>query len=108
MGLRRLRAMPTPRITHPAEWISVCQNAQTLVDLGWAPEAITLGWHPLDLFGCSADGGFEGLAVWLRRRRLALIDNRSAIAVGSDARRHIFNRRTDDSAVYLWDLGVQK
>jgi hypothetical protein len=63
----------------------------------------------MDLWGCSpVPGGntdHEGLAVWLDGRRILLLDERTCIVeTGPDAR-SIFNRRSTEGAVFLWDLG---
>jgi hypothetical protein len=74
---------------------------------GWAEKAITLGWHSLELFGASpAAGGnphLDGLAVWLRSRRLLLINERSAIAA-EGMQRSVFSRFNPIPARYLWEL----
>ena len=105
LGLKRLRLMPAPRITDPSAWPEIISDATRIADEGWAARAIGLGWSALDLFGCSIDGEYEALAVWLRTRRIILIDERSAITVANDGRRHVFNRRDHEGAILLWELG---
>ena len=104
-GLDGLQAMRPPRITNPAAWPEIVADAVRITDEGWVARAIDLGWLALDLFGCSPNGEYEGLAVWLRTRRIILIDEHSAIAVADDARRHVFNRRDHEGAILLWELG---
>jgi hypothetical protein len=106
MGLNSLRLNRPPRITNPEVWSVIVADAAGIASEGWARMALALGWHPLDLFGCSADGDFEGLAVWLAGRRLVLIDEQSAI-VAEGGRRSVFNRREHDGAVHLWELGTK-
>lgn len=105
LGLKRLRLMPAPRTTTPSAWLEIVADAARIADEGWAARATELGWSPVDLFGCSRDGEYEGLAVWLRSRRIVLIDENSAIAIAGDRRRAVFNRRDHEGAILLWELG---
>ncbi len=110
-GLASLRAKPAPRITRPDVWPEIVADAERLARCGWAAQALALGWEPLQLFGCSpAAGGIadlEGLAVWLAGRRIILLDSRSVIVANGPRSRSIFNRRSMDGAVFLWELGVR-
>lgn len=106
--LRGVALLPTfrPRqLTTWSMWDEVVEDAQRLIDSGWAARALALGWSPLDLFGVGPDGSesFEGLAVWLCRRRVLLLDDHSAIA--SDRRAYGFYNRRVGRAVFLWELG---
>lgn len=109
-GLARLSERTPPPLRHPEAWAEVIRDALSLRDCGWAEQALALGWHPLELFGCSRDGGgvFEGLAVWLAGRRLVLLDQTSAIARADDTYA-VFNRRPPAAAgeppVFLWNFG---
>lgn len=105
-GLNKLRVMIAPPITKPEVWPVIVEDAVGIASGGWARMALALGWNPLDLFGCSPDGDFEGLAVWLAGRRLVLVDERSAIVAEGD-RRSVFNRRGTEGAMFLWDLGAR-
>ena len=105
-GLIRLRTMVPPNVTHPEVWPVIVADAGVIASGGWARMALALGWHPLDLFGCSADGDYEGLAVWLAGRRPVLIDEHSAI-VAEGAGCSVFHRRGTEGAVFLWDLGAR-
>jgi len=106
-GLHRLRTEPGPRISEPALWGEIVDDAVRLAADDWAMKAITLGWHPHELFGASPAAGGEpyldGLAVWLRSRRLLLIDKWCAIVVDG-TQRAVFARFDPTGARYLWDL----
>jgi hypothetical protein len=111
-GLAALAAMSPPRRLKGAEaWLDAKADAARLAAGGWAANALALGWHPLELFGVGAKGSgdFEGLAVWLTRRRPILLDERRAVALGS-GRHFVFSRRTFDlsaagGVVFLWEFG---
>jgi len=106
-GVHRLRTEPGPHISNPALWGGIVDDAVRLAADHWAMKAITLGWHPHELFGASPAAGGEpyldGLAVWLRSRRLLLIDKRCAIVVDG-TERAVFSRFDPTGARYLWDL----
>ena len=106
-GLDRLQRDRQPRISNPGAWPVVVADALRLEKEGWAAQAIALGWHPLQLFGCSpavgGDPDLDSLAVWLAGRRLVLIDGRRAVAAEGDLR-SVFVRRSWEGAAFLWDL----
>ncbi len=107
-GLVRLQAMSAPRITRPQVWPEIVSDALRLASEGWAPQAIALGWGPLDLWGCSPDGGgnpdHEGLALWLDGRRILLLDERTCIVDAGAGARVVFTRRPFEGAVLLWEI----
>jgi hypothetical protein len=114
-GLERLHRSPPPARRPVAAWRAVTADALALAQSGWALDALALGWNPLDLFGCSMDGGaaFAGLAVWLEGDRLLLLDGASAIAARGNLRR-VFNRRaviqarpgSGSEVRFLWNMGT--
>jgi len=101
-GLARLARTSAPRGADRAVWRQVRADAQRIGDGGWATEALALGWSVEELFGVSADGVIEGLAVWLEGRRLVLIDATSAIAAGDGRRRFVFTRPGGAVLRLLW------
>ena len=107
LGLRKLEAMPVPRINNPKVWPDVVADALLLEAQGWAATAISLGWSPLQLWGVSplADpyDDEHGLAVWTTARPVVLIDEATAI-VRDGTRRHIYRRHDMTGARLLWDL----
>lgn len=108
-GLNALRTMAPPAGAASDEvWREIVGDAVKLARRGWVEQALALGWHPLDLFGCgTADDPFVGLAVWLAGRRVVLVDENSAMAI-SGTERSIFYRRPlgePPKPVLLWDLG---
>jgi hypothetical protein len=112
-GLSRLRRMPPPGGARSGEvWAQIITDAVTLGKQGWAEQALRLGWHPLDLFGCGKVGSenFESLAVWLSGRRVILLDMATAIATEGSA--HFVFYRLPLSAIkgsrpepiFLWEI----
>lgn len=108
-GLRTLRRHRPPPIARPEVWPEIVADAVRLVDQGWAQQALALGWEPLQLWGCSpAIGGnidMDGLAVRLCGRRIVLLDERTAILESGAGTHAVFNRRSMEGAVFLWNLG---
>lgn len=103
-GLKLLASRPAPRIRQADAWRTAVADSLRLARDGWAHTGLTLGWQPLDLWGCTTDGHFEGLAAWLSGRRLVLIDEGSAIAADGPLR-FIFTRRPAPAgAMLLWSL----
>lgn len=102
-GLLYLRGSPAPRITLPKVWSEIIADALRLADGGFAAQALSLGWEPLQLFGVSEDA--PGLAVWLAGRRILLLDDATCIVEAGPNSRAIFNRRPVAGAVFLWELG---
>lgn len=113
VGMERLTSRRPPRLTRPEIWAEVVADAQRLVTEGWAAQAVALGWSATDLFGIGPhdDWEFEGLAVWLRRRKLALIDADVAVAHGAASTAHFMRGGAGHGTmptiqpVPLWDFG---
>jgi hypothetical protein len=109
-GLQKLKGMAAPRMEAPEVWPVIVGDALRLASDGWASHALALGWEPLHLWGVSpATGGIadlEGLAVWLDSRRILLLDAASCVVENGPGSRSIFNRRSREGAVLLWELGV--
>ena len=107
-GLDRLRRERPPKVRNIAAWHEVVRDACWLANEGWAGKALSLGWHPLALYGIGPRSSvrFESLAVWLVGRRLVLLDSGTAIAA-SGPNRSIFHPPVigDGGAVFLWDFG---
>lgn len=108
-GLAALRVMAAPRITRPQVWLAIVADAVRLATDGWAAHALRLGWHPLELWGCSPERGgnmdHDSLAVWLDGRRVLLIDDSTCIVATGTVGRSVFNRRSvARGGVLLWDM----
>jgi hypothetical protein len=86
----------------------VLADAARLASEGWASQALALGWSPFDLFGAIAsqdgDPDGNGLAVWLRGRKVLAVTETCASVEESGGRAY-FNRRERSGAVLLWELG---
>jgi hypothetical protein len=102
-GLAALLVMPRPNMAEPEVWTTIVSDAVWLAESGWALQALKLGWEVRELFGVSADAGWQSLAVWLDGRRPLLIGERTAF-VDKDGWRAIFNRRPAAEAILLWEV----
>jgi hypothetical protein len=100
-GLIQLERMPAPRGATPEVWREVVSDAIRLRDDGWAAQALALGWEPIHLWGWSPDR--DGLAVMLRERRIALIDEASAIIDDGGKSRVYYWARPMPAAKLLWE-----
>lgn len=113
-GLDILKKRPCPHRRPVDAWRRATADAIGLAESGWAAAALSLGWHPMELFGCSSDGGgwFSGLAVWLAGDQPVMLDAHCAIARVGEHTARIFQRRADcltgerqgETVSYLWDL----
>lgn len=106
--LRRLEAMPAPRVIGRGAWRPIVDDAMRIARDGWAASALALGWSEADLFGIGPhdDVEFAGLAVWLRGRPIVVVDVARAIVADGD-RRAAYNRRSlrGVKSVLLWQFG---
>jgi len=111
VGLSLLRDAPMPRTANPTVWRESVEDALRLGREGWAFQALDLGWQPIDLFGVEPVGSDDdcrnGLAVWLERRRLVLIDADSAIVRLPNGHAYFHRKRDRSGAVLLWDVVKQ-
>lgn len=67
-ALARLDPAKPPRDVPPWRWLRFIDDCGRFLDGGWGARAVTLGWGPLDLFGCDRERPFvhdhKGL-LWL-------------------------------------------
>ncbi len=112
--VRRLRGLPPPRLTDPRAWSPVVADALRLLNDGWTAKALALGWHPLELYGIGRrdSAEFHGVAIWLRTRRLIMLDETIAVVADAGGRayftrgKHFREGGGDDPALcYLWQFG---
>ncbi|MFD0846911.1 hypothetical protein [Sphingosinicella xenopeptidilytica] len=87
--------MPVPSGADAVLWPQIVADALT-VWTRWAGQASALGWSAHDLFGR------RGLAVWMKGRRLVLIDAKMAI-VTQGSRSSVFYRRGHQDDDFIWD-----
>lgn len=59
----RVARMPCPSRVDPRQWREVVVDCQRLVQDGWALQALSLGWSPLDLFGAVPDANGDPAAA---------------------------------------------
>lgn len=108
-GVRSLDPKRPPRGARPEAWALSVRDAKRLLEDGWAEQAASLGWTPLDLFGgCLDPGGdsqCDGLAVWLQGRRVVALSDKLAIARSRNGSRSYFSLPRAPGARLLWALG---
>lgn len=102
-GLRELQRLPAPRLSLPV-WPDIVADALRLATEGWAEKALALGWQPLHLWGAHLET--PGLAVWLCRRRIVLLDERTCTVLTEPGSYAVFTARAPaEGACFLWDYG---
>ena len=106
LGLKRLRAMPLPRIRRPELWGEIKADALRIATDGWAAQAMALGWSALDLFGVepSSDPDEFSLAVDLASRPILAVDERRFYLRKGDVRSFFERRERPALTKYLWEL----
>lgn len=112
-GIVRLATMRPPRVTSLEAWAEIVSDAERLVQEGWVTKALALGWTRGDIFGVGPHDSseFEGLAVWLRLRKLILLD--ADVAVALDGKQRVYFKRggmgrgiqPTIEPVLLWQFG---
>jgi hypothetical protein len=108
-GLVALGKLAAPRLCRPELWPQAVTDAQRLASDGWATQALSLGWSPLDLFGAvpdpAGDAHGDGLAVWLSGRKVLALSAEAAAVLNGEAGRSYFLRPRAPGARLLWELG---
>lgn len=108
-GLAALARLAAPRLCRPELWPRVVADALRLATDGWATQALSLGWSPLDLFGAvpdpAGDPHGDGLAVWLSGRKVVALTADGAAVLNGDTGRTYFLRPRAPGAVLIWALG---
>ncbi|MDF2495068.1 hypothetical protein [Sphingomonas sp.] len=108
-GIASLFRQRAPLITKPDVWPVIVGDALYLASTGWAVDALALGWHPLELFGCSAsargDDDRLGLAGRLDGRDITQITD-TAVLLSNEDRFFLLRRNASwENTIYLWEYG---
>lgn len=108
-GIARLYQQPAPRVTKPDVWPVIVADALYLATTGWALDALALGWHPLELFGCVAavdgDDNRLGLAGRLDGRDIVRISEEAALLQVAAAPVILRRNSSFEGTTYLWEYG---
>jgi hypothetical protein len=94
-------------------WLCFIDDCGCFIDCGWAERATSLGWGPLDLFGCDRERPFGRVdhmgLLWLLdgREIIELHRDRATIETPSGARQ-VYRRRPVEvgRVVLAWELSV--
>jgi hypothetical protein len=97
-GYARLDPAHPPTGVPVDRWQSFIDDSGRFLDGGWAKKAASLGWGPLDLFGCDRERCFAridhaGLLWLLNGDRLVEFDRRMATIERRTGARQTFRRR---------------
>jgi hypothetical protein len=111
-GLARLDPNKPPGDIPPRRWLRFIDDCGHFLDTGWAERAATLGWGPLDLFGCDRERPFARVdhlgLLWLRNgcSILELRRDRAILKTESGALQTFYRRPVEVGRVVLvWELG---
>ena len=108
-GIARLHRQPAPRVTKPDVWPVIVGDALYLATTGWASDALALGWHPLELFGCATavegDDDRLGLAGRLDGRDVVDISQEAALLRVASAPAILRRNSSFEGTTYLWEYG---
>jgi hypothetical protein len=110
-AMARLDPNRSPGDVPPRRWLRFLDDCGRFLDQGWAARASTLGWGPLDLFGCDRERPFvrvdhKGL-LWLLNGGtiVELHRERAVIETTPGARQSYLRRPVEVGRVVLpWEL----
>ena len=109
-ALARLDPTRPPDEVPLSRWVQFIDDCGRFLDEGWAHRAVTLGWGPLDLFGCDRIKPFARIdragLLWLLNGQaiLALAANAAAISTASGGSLTFRRRPNDPCRVLAWEL----
>jgi hypothetical protein len=112
-ALVRLDPAHPPGDVPPRRWVQFIDDCGRFLDEGWAEQCATLGWGPLDLFGCDRERPWAridhaGLLWLLNGRKLLALTADMAIIEGPTGGRTRYYRRCapiePGRVVLAWEL----
>jgi hypothetical protein len=110
-GFARLNPDRRPGDAPPRRWPQFIDDIGRFLDGSWAEKAASLGWGPLDLFGCDRARPFAridhaGLLWLLNGDRLVELDRHRAVIETRTGARQTFRRRpfAVGDVVLAWEL----
>ena len=97
-GYARLHPERPPRDVPSKRWQTFVDECGRFLDGGWAKTAASIGWGPLDLFGCDRERPFArvdhaGLLWLVNGDRVVELDRHVAVIERRTGARQIFRRR---------------
>lgn len=112
-GLVRLDPAKPPADVPARRWLRFVDDCGRFLDGGWAERANSLGWGPLDLFGCDRERPFARVdnmgLLWLLdgREIIELYRDRALIETTSGAHQLYRRRPVEVGRVVLaWELSA--
>jgi hypothetical protein len=109
-ALARLDPARPPSDISPMRWLQFIDDCGRFLDEGWAHRAMSLGWGPLDLFGCDRIKPFArldraGLLWFIGGRKLLALTTDMAVISNSSGANLTFYRRWHETGDFLaWEL----
>jgi hypothetical protein len=110
-ALARLGPSRPPADISSHRWLRFIDDCRRFLDDGWAERAATLGWGPLDLFGCDRERPFArvdhlGLTWLLNGGKITELHRDRAIIETERGARQTYRRQPVDigRVVLAWEL----
>jgi hypothetical protein len=111
--IARLRGMRSPRNYPEHAWQQLIVDAERFLD-GWAQQAVALGWHDWEVFGCHKRAPWGriqgmGLVLLLRGDEIAALTETEAVIRTRTGARQAYRRQPRDplhptERCLVWEL----
>jgi hypothetical protein len=105
-AIARLDVDRPPADVPPARWRLFIDDCRRFFDEGWATQAVSCGWQPVDLFGCNRNRPFARIdqagLLWLTAgaKVVAISETCASIQTATGARQTY----TKSDRVLVWEL----
>jgi hypothetical protein len=112
-ALARLDRANPPADIPLKRWRRFLDDARLFIENGFAAQAIGIGWHPLDLFGCDRDRPFARIdcagLLWLLNgdKLIALSQNTATMEARTGTRLTWRRTSIEPDRVLAWELSCE-